>query len=166
MFTTGPIPPQLTSLVRLKSCLLFSNQLTGNLPPEMSRLTSLQVLRLDNNRLEGMSVAQLSLSISSVCVSHTRTHTRTHTHTFIRPNRVFATHGRLPLTDASQPAHQQAHWLYPRIAGVTGEHADVLAAYKPAFWNYSGPRQAHSGREIACVYLSTCRCGEGTCVEY
>ena len=50
---TGPIPPELGGLSRLKGLRLFSNALTGSIPPELGSLSELTNLDLHFNRLSG-----------------------------------------------------------------------------------------------------------------
>ncbi len=50
---TGPIPPGIGNLTRLRDVDLSSNGLTGPIPPEIGNLTSLKTLRLDENDLTG-----------------------------------------------------------------------------------------------------------------
>ena len=50
---TGPIPPELGNLTRLRVLFLTGNGLTGRIPPELGNLTRLTKLRLEGNGLTG-----------------------------------------------------------------------------------------------------------------
>ena len=50
---TGPIPPELGDLTRLRRLYLYNNGLTGPIPPELGNLTRLTDLMLDSNGLTG-----------------------------------------------------------------------------------------------------------------
>ena len=58
--SSGAIPPELGSLVRLEILRLEENRLTGPIPPELGRLTDLRWLLLDSNQLSGPIPAELS----------------------------------------------------------------------------------------------------------
>ena len=50
---SGPIPPELGSLIHLTGLYLQVNQLSGPIPPELGDLANLRILRLWSNDLSG-----------------------------------------------------------------------------------------------------------------
>ena len=56
---TGPIPPELGRLVKLKNLDLSMNLFSGRIPPELGRLVKLENLDLGMNRLSGSIPAEL-----------------------------------------------------------------------------------------------------------
>ena len=50
---TGPIPPELGDLTKLRLVQLESNQLTGEIPAELGKLNGLESLNLERNKLTG-----------------------------------------------------------------------------------------------------------------
>ena len=50
---TGPIPPEVANLNRLRALSLGKNQLTGPIPSELGRLAGLKFLDLSDNQLSG-----------------------------------------------------------------------------------------------------------------
>ncbi len=50
---SGPLPPELGNLTRLRAFFLSDNQITGSIPPELARLPELFWINLKENRLTG-----------------------------------------------------------------------------------------------------------------
>ena len=57
---SGPIPPELGQLDRLRDLRLNDNQLTGTVPVELAQLEDLEDLRLGNNQLTGCVPQELA----------------------------------------------------------------------------------------------------------
>ncbi len=60
---SGPIPPELGGLSRLRVLALGFNELTGSIPPELGELSNLEELRLWHNQLTGT----VSLALEAFC---------------------------------------------------------------------------------------------------
>ena len=50
---SGPIPPELGNLSKLRTLSLFGNQLSGTIPAELGNLSKLELLYLTDNQLSG-----------------------------------------------------------------------------------------------------------------
>ena len=57
---TGPIPPALGALGKLRSLLLHANELSGSIPSELGALHNLDTLALSGNQLTGPIPAELA----------------------------------------------------------------------------------------------------------
>jgi len=73
---TGPIPPRLGTLNRLRVLDLGENSLTGSIPPALGKLESLQTLELGWNNLSGPIPPELGgladLEVLSLCLNRRR----------------------------------------------------------------------------------------------
>ena len=73
---TGPIPPQLGTLGRLRVLDLGENSLTGSIPPTLGKLESLEILELGWNNLSGSIPPELGrladLEVLSLCLNRRR----------------------------------------------------------------------------------------------
>ena len=56
---SGPIPPELANLSKLRTLFLFDNRLTGEIPSELGNLSNLNWLHLSENRLTGEIPSEL-----------------------------------------------------------------------------------------------------------